>query len=77
MSGYLNHAKMAYTVEEACDLLSLSRAQIYRLIDLGELETVQIGRARRITSKQIDAFVSGLEQRAKSPRPLPLGRTLR
>lgn len=54
---------MAYTVEEAAELLSLSRAQIYRLIDLGEIETVKIGKSRRLTSRQLDAFLSAQEQR--------------
>ena len=52
---------MAYTVEEAADLLSLSRAHVYRLLDLGELESVQIGRSRRVTAGQLDAFVRRLE----------------
>lgn len=73
MSPYLQHAKMAYTVEEASDLLSLSRAQLYRLIDLGEIRTVKIGRFRRITSRQLDAFVLALEQQVGMAAPsLPL-----
>jgi excisionase family DNA binding protein len=52
---------MAYTVEEAGDLLSLSRAQLYRLIDCGDLETIKIGKSRRVTSRQLDAFLAGHE----------------
>lgn len=63
MSEYLHHEKMAYTVEEASELLSLSRAHVYRLIDLGQIETVTVGRSRRITSRQLDAFLLRLEQR--------------
>jgi excisionase family DNA binding protein len=63
MEPYIKHAKLAYTIEEATGLLSLSRAQLYRLIDLGELCTVKIGKSRRVTSKQLDAFVRQLEQR--------------
>lgn len=63
MSPYLNHEKMAYTVEEASLLLSLSRAQLYRLIDLRELESIKIGTSRRITSHQLDAFLRAQEQR--------------
>lgn len=63
MSDYLYHEKMAYTVEEASELLSLSRAHVYRLIDLGQIETITVGRSRRITSRQLDAFLYGLEQR--------------
>ena len=53
--------RLAYTVEEAADLLSLSRAHVYRLLDLGELASVRIGRSRRVTAGQLDAFVRRLE----------------
>lgn len=61
MSQHMNHSKLAYTVVEACRLLSLSRAFVYRLIESGELESITIGRARRITSAQLDAFVQARE----------------
>lgn len=56
------HPKMAYTIEEAAELLSLSRAQLFRLIDLRELPTIKIGRSRRITYAQLEEFVQKLEQ---------------
>lgn len=58
---------MAYTVSEAGQLLSLSRAQIYRLIDLGELASIKVGRSRRVTSKQLEEFLRCLEQRSGTP----------
>ena len=62
MSSYLNHAKMAYTIKEAGALLSLSRSQLYRLIDQREIETITVGTSRRITSRQLDAFLQAREQ---------------
>lgn len=62
MDGYLAHARMAYTVEEAGELLSLSRAQVFRLIDTCEIQTIKIGRSRRITSRQLEAFLKAREQ---------------
>lgn len=59
--------KLAYTVEEAAELLSLSRAHVYRLIDVQELGSVTIGRSRRITSAQLSTFISVLEGRASTP----------
>jgi excisionase family DNA binding protein len=53
--------KLAYTVEEAAELLSLSRAHVYRLLDVRELGSVTIGRSRRITHSQLLAFVRALE----------------
>jgi excisionase family DNA binding protein len=55
-------SKLAYTVEEAGDLLSISRAQIYRLIEVRDLESVKIGKCRRVTYAQLEAYVSRVEQ---------------
>ena len=62
--GGLVHRKLLYTVEEAAEFLSLSRSAVYRLIDLRELGTVKIGKARRVTYAQLDAFVRKEEQGA-------------
>lgn len=59
--------KLAYTVEEAAELLSISRAHVYRLLDRRELDSIQVGRSRRITHRQILDFVSKLE--TSTPRP--------
>jgi len=53
--------KLAYSIEEAAELLSLSRAHLYRLIDLQEIGSITIGRSRRITAKQLEDFVRRLE----------------
>ena len=60
-------AKLAYTVEELSELISLSRATIYRLIDLGELASIQVGRSRRVTADQVRAFLKVLEGRSQRP----------
>jgi excisionase family DNA binding protein len=54
--------KFLYTLEECESLLSLSRSQLYRLVDQGDLESVKIGKSRRITYTQHDAFVLKLEK---------------
>lgn len=54
--------KLLYRVEEVADLLSLSRATVWRLVEQGDLPTVQVGRSRRITSAQLTDFVRRLEQ---------------
>ena len=53
--------KLAYTVEEAAVLLSLSRAKLYRLIDSCEIGSIVIGRSRRITHSQLEDFLQRLE----------------
>lgn len=57
--------KLAYTVKEVAELLSLSRAQLYRLMDQGDLHFVKIGRSRRVTLEQLSQFM-GLVQAHQS-----------
>lgn len=68
--------KLAFTVEEAARQLSVSRAQIYRLIDTCRLGSITIGRSRRITRRQLEDFVGALEAAASS-QPLHIGRDIR
>jgi excisionase family DNA binding protein len=62
------YEKLAYTIEEAAKLLSLSRAHVYRLIDIQELGSITIGRSRRVTASQLRAFIERLEARSTSQR---------
>lgn len=57
-----NHKRLAYTVEEAAELLSMSRSQLFRLIDLMEISSIKIGKLRRITHAQLDTFLKIKEQ---------------
>lgn len=59
--------KLAYTVEEAAGLLSLSRAHLYRLMDIGEIGSISIGRSRRITHGQLEEFIANQEARSVLP----------
>jgi excisionase family DNA binding protein len=56
--------KLAYTVEEAAELLSLSRAHVYRLIELQELGSIKVGRNRRVTARQLQELIQKLEARS-------------
>ena len=53
--------RLAYTVQDAATLLSLSRSLVYELINAGKIETIKIGRARRITAQQLDAYLQRCE----------------
>lgn len=61
MEGGAPHAKILYTVRETAAMLSVSRAKLYRLILGGKIETIRIGRLRRISSHQIERFVRAME----------------
>lgn len=56
--GAAERGKLLLTVPEAMAELSVSRWTIYELIRSGELESVTIGRCRRVPRTALDAFVS-------------------
>jgi excisionase family DNA binding protein len=45
------------TVPEAAQLLRLSRAKVYSLMDAGELRYAKFGRSRRIPREALEAYV--------------------
>jgi excisionase family DNA binding protein len=48
------------TVEEAADRLSIGRTTMYGLVASGAVQSVTIGRLRRIPAECLDAYVSVL-----------------
>lgn len=44
-------------ITDAADVLAIGRSTVYELIASGCLETVHIGRAVRVTTASIEAFV--------------------
>lgn len=57
-----------YTVAEAVVLLNYSRSQVYELIRVGRIETVNEGRSRRIPAEAITEYVNLLKREAKEAR---------
>jgi excisionase family DNA binding protein len=49
--------------EQVATLLNISRATAYRLIALGEVPSIRVGRSRRTSRSQLEHYVAGLEQR--------------
>lgn len=47
------------TVAEAMRRLSLGRTKVYELLADGHLQSVKIGRSRRILLRSVEAFVGG------------------
>lgn len=50
--------RLALTVDEAAASLGISRAYLYKLVKAGDIETVKIGRSRRVTPDAIRAFLA-------------------
>ena len=54
--------KLLLTVEEAAHCLGIGRTVMYRLVSTGAVESVTVGRLRRIPSECLDEFVSMLRR---------------
>ncbi|GAA3053979.1 excisionase family DNA-binding protein [Actinokineospora globicatena] len=48
------------TVQQAADLMMVSRWTVYRLIWDGHVRSVQIGRSRRVIRESFDDYLSNL-----------------
>ena len=49
----LDRPRILYRVEEAAELLSLSRDRIYQLIRSNQLRTVVVGKSRRVPARSL------------------------
>jgi excisionase family DNA binding protein len=54
--------RLVLTVEEAADRLGIGRTLMYALITTGEVESVRIGRLRRIPAAALENYVKGLRR---------------
>jgi excisionase family DNA binding protein len=60
IADLINHdwrKPLAVPPRQACELLSVGLTRLYELMNKGELESFHIGRARRITTASIHAFI--------------------
>ena len=51
-----------WTPVQTAKVLGISRSTLYCLLESGDLESVHIGRSRRIAKTQVDAYVNRLVQ---------------
>jgi|GEM_PF-366003 len=59
------------SVEEAAEALGVSRSTMYEVIKSGEIETVKIGRLRRVPADAIDAYIVAQAERGPVVPPVP------
>lgn len=50
-----------FNPRDTAKILSISRSQVYVLLRSGDLESVQIGRSRRISQEQLIRYINKLE----------------
>jgi excisionase family DNA binding protein len=58
--------RVLLTPEEAGEALGVGRTMIYALLRAGDLESVQIGRLRRISLSAVEAYAEQLATRCSS-----------
>jgi excisionase family DNA binding protein len=61
--------KVLLTVEEAAERLSIGRTKVFELVRTGMLESVTIGRCRRIPARALEPFVAKLAQAGEEEHP--------
>lgn len=56
--------KLLYTVPETAEMLGLGKSKVWELVMAGEIDSILIGRARRVNRAAIDSFIEELEREA-------------
>lgn len=46
-----------YTVKEVAEMLKLHAQTVHKLVITGEIQSIKIGKSRRITQEQLDTFI--------------------
>jgi excisionase family DNA binding protein len=54
--------KLCYTAREAAELLSVSRTKVYELMAAGLLDSIHIGRSRRIPADALRRYVASRQE---------------
>lgn len=68
---------LLYTVAGAAKRLSIGRSSVYELLATKQLESITIGRMRRIPADALDAFVITLRSRGARPEGTSVAHHLR
>lgn len=50
--------RLLFTVQEAAHMLGIGQTLMYRLIERDEIDSIKIGRLRRLTREALDAFAA-------------------
>ncbi len=60
--------RLLWTVNEATDILGLSRSTLYRLIDKGKITPIKVGASTRIPAQALERFVADELRSARGGR---------
>ena len=68
--------QLLYSVEEAAGLLGIGRTYMFHLLATGEIDSLKIGRRRKIPREAVGGYIERLRAQqgatAKGPGDLPL-----
>ena len=59
-ASQIDKPRVLLSVEAAAEQLSLSRTRVFALLKAGEIESVKVGRLRRIPAAALDRYVRRL-----------------
>ncbi|GBC95449.1 hypothetical protein HRbin16_01238 [bacterium HR16] len=62
------NTKLLLKMTEAAEMLSVSRANLYKLVASGRIRTVKLGKSRRVPAAELARFVAELTQAADEQR---------
>ena len=57
--GYSLPPQIAFTVQEACEILRVSENTMYDALRRGQIESVRLGRGYRIPRRALESFMAG------------------
>lgn len=60
--------KLSYSIEDATELLNISRVMIYREINAGRIKTFNVGRRRFISHRAMEEYIADREKES-NPDP--------
>ncbi len=52
-----NMEKLLFTVPEVAGQLGLGRSLVYQLVMRGEIDSIKVGRARRVPAEALERFI--------------------
>ena len=58
--------RILFSVSEAAGMMGLGRSLVYQLVMRGDLDSIKLGRARRIPAKALSEYIQRLQSEQNS-----------
>jgi excisionase family DNA binding protein len=60
--------RLLYSVEEAADLLGIGRTFLFHLLATGEIDSIKVGRRRKVPHDALDCYIERLRSEQAAAR---------